>query len=43
VRCFHFFGIQVVVVHAGGPQYINTMLDMARLDIESSFGGPGRG
>ncbi|HQJ08202.1 MAG TPA: acetylglutamate kinase [Deltaproteobacteria bacterium] len=31
---FHYVGIQVVVVHGGGPQ-INTMLD--RMGIESSF------
>ncbi|MRR07973.1 MAG: acetylglutamate kinase [Deltaproteobacteria bacterium] len=31
---FHYVGIQVIVVHGGGPQ-INTMLD--RLGIESSF------
>ncbi len=31
---FHYVGIQVIVVHGGGPQ-INTMLD--KLGIESSF------
>ncbi len=31
---FHYVGIQVIVVHGGGPQ-INTMLD--RMGIESSF------
>jgi len=31
---FHYVGIQVVVVHGGGPQ-INTMLD--RMGIESNF------
>lgn len=31
---FHYVGIQIVVVHGGGPQ-INTMLD--RMGIESSF------
>ncbi|HOW99124.1 MAG TPA: acetylglutamate kinase, partial [Deltaproteobacteria bacterium] len=31
---FHYVGIQVVVVHGGGPQ-INTVLD--QMGIESSF------